>query len=120
MVLFEQELGNYIDLKALQAVSETEATQNVANEISSDIMFYNGACNNEFSAIQIESLLSILSRMELPEHEMGIAFAKYHYLEEQYSRFNAYSEQHAILNRYSYFYTMLVSERDKQAGISEK
>ena len=52
--------------------------------------------------------------MELPQHEMGAAFAKYHYLLEQYTRFKAIAERTAIKNRYSYFYTMLVSERDEQ------
>ena len=79
-----------------------------------NITFYSGACNDEFTATEIESLLAVINTMELPQHEMGAAFAKYHYLLEQYTRFKAISERTAIKNRYSYFYTMLVSERDKQ------
>jgi len=78
------------------------------------IAFYNGACNDEFTATEIESLIAVINTMELPQHEMGAAFAKYHYLLEQYTRFKAIAERTAIKNRYSYFYTMLVSERDKQ------
>ncbi|MBP1534944.1 MAG: replication initiation protein [Ruminococcus sp.] len=78
------------------------------------IAFYSGACNDEFTATEIESLIAVINTMELPQHEMGAAFAKYHYLLEQYTRFKAIAERTAIKNRYSYFYTMLVSERDKQ------
>ena len=78
------------------------------------IAFYSGACNDEFTATEIESLIAVINTMELPQHEMGAAFAKYHYLLEQYTRFMAIAERTAIKNRYSYFYTMLVSERDKQ------
>ena len=81
-----------------------------------NITFYSGACNDEFTATEIESLLAVINTMELPQHEMGAAFAKYHYLLEQYTRFKAIAERTAIKNRYSYFYTMLVSERDKQRG----
>lgn len=76
--------------------------------------FYSGACDDEFTVTEIESLIAIINTMELPPHEMGAAFAKYHYLLEQYTRFKAIAEHTAIKNRYSYFYTMIVSERDKQ------
>lgn len=78
--------------------------------------FFSGACNNEFSDKEIESLLSIVMTMELPEHELGVDFARYHYLNEQYTHFNAISEQQHIANRYSYFRAMLKAERDKQRG----
>lgn len=78
--------------------------------------FFSGACNNEFSDKEIESLLSIVMTMELPEHDLGIDFARYHYLNEQYTHFNAISEQQHIANRYSYFRAMLKAERDKQRG----
>lgn len=83
---------------------------------SDNIDFYAGACENEFTASEIESLIAVITTMELPQHEMGVAFARYHYLLEQYTRFKAIAERTAINNRYSYFYTMLVSERDKQRG----
>jgi len=81
-----------------------------------NITFYSGACNDEFTATEIESLLAVINTMELPQHEMGAAFAKYHYLLEQYTRFKAIAERTAIKNRYSYFYTMIQAERDKQRG----
>lgn len=82
--------------------------------------FYSGACDDEFKATEIESLIAVINTMELPQHEMGAAFARYHYLFEQYTRFKAIAERTAVKNRYSYFYTMLVSERDKQrAGDAE-
>ena len=81
-----------------------------------NIAFYGGACNDEFTATEIESLIAVINTMELPQHEMGAAFARYHYLLEQYTRFKAIAERTAIKNRYSYFYTMLVSDRDKQRG----
>lgn len=81
--------------------------------------FYSGACNDEFTAAEIESLMTIINSMELPQHEMGTAFAKYHYLLEQYTRFNAIAERTPIKNRYSYFYTMIQSKRDKQRAGAE-
>ena len=113
MTLSELGLENFINLEKIKEESTSFQNQS-SDDINSDIEFYRGACNNEFTAVQTESLLSVLNSMELPEHEMGVAFAKYHYLEEQYSYFNAYSEEHHIINRYSYFYKILVSERDKQ------
>ena len=121
MTLAELGLENFIDLEKIKKESESPQNQSSYDiDMNSDIEFYMGACNNEFTAVQTESLLSILNSMELPEHEMGVAFSKYHFLDEQYSYFNAYSEEHHIINRYSYFYKMLVSERDKQrAGGTE-
>lgn len=86
----------------------------------SNIDFYAGACENEFTAAEIESIIAIINTMQLPAHDMGTLFAKYHYLLEQYTRFKAIAERTAIANRYSYFYTMILSERDKQrAGDTE-
>ena len=66
------------------------------------------------------AIIAIINTMQLPAHDMGTLFAKYHYLLEQYTRFKAIAERTAIANRYSYFYTMIQSERDKQrAGDTE-
>ena len=78
------------------------------------IAFYSGACDDEFTPVEIESLLAILSNMELPPHEMGTLFSKYHYLLEQYTRFKAIAARTNIKNRYSYFYAMIISERERQ------
>ena len=88
--------------------NETEQNESTA--------FFSGACDDEFTATEIESLVTIVNTMELPPHEMGSVFAKYHFLLEQYTRFKAISERTTIKNRYSYFYTMIQSERDKQRG----
>ena len=121
MVLFEQDLECHIDLKALQTSSDNVDEQGYSideNDINGEIEFYMGACNNEFTEAQTDSLLSVIAGIELPDHVLGTQFAKYHYLEEKYLYFNAYSEQHTIANRYSYFYAMLVSERDKQNDVN--
>ena len=89
---------------------DTETEQNESTA------FFSGACDDEFTATEIESLVTIVNTMELPPHEMGSVFAKYHFLLEQYTRFKAISERTTIKNRYSYFYTMIQSERDKQRG----
>ena len=87
---------------------------------SDNIDFYAGACENEFNSTEIESLMAIINSMQLPAHDMGTLFAKYHFLLEQYTRFKAIAERTTIANRYSYFYTMIRSERDKQmAGDTE-
>lgn len=86
--------------------TDTEQNENTA--------FFSGACDDEFTAAEIESLVTIVNTMELPPHEMGAVFAKYHFLLEQYTRFKAIAERTNIKNRYSYFYTMIQSERDKQ------
>ena len=86
--------------------TDTEQNENTA--------FFSGACDDEFTAAEIESLVTIVNTMELPPHEMGAVFAKYHFLLEQYTRFKAIAERTSIKNRYSYFYTMIQSERDKQ------
>lgn len=83
---------------------------------NSNTDFYSGACDDEFTPTEIESLMTVINTMQLPPHEMGAAFAKYHYLLEQYTRFKAIAERTAIKNRYSYFYTMIQAERDKQRG----
>lgn len=109
MTLFEAELSEFIDLKKLR---EPEPDPVEEEEHG----FFAGACDNEFSEKEISSLLSIVSSMELPEHELGVDFARYHYLQEQYTHFNAISEQQHIANRYSYFRAMLKAEREKQRG----
>ena len=121
MVLFEQDLECHIDLKSLQTSSDNVYEQSdisIEDEKNTEIEFYMGACNNEFTEAQTDSLLSVIAGIELPDHVLGTQFAKYHYLEEKYLYFNAYSEQHTIANRYSYFYAMLVSERDKQNDVN--
>ena len=125
LTLFEQELEATLhpQTAALFAgmveppAQESQQLNLLPDEQSnSNTDFYSGACDDEFTAVEIESLIAVINTMELPQHEMGAAFARYHYLLEQYTRFKAIAERTAIKNRYSYFYTMLVSDRDKQRG----
>ena len=101
-------------------VQESEQHQlELCDTKSSNTDFYSGACDDEFTTTEIESIIAIVNTMQLSPHEMGISFAKYHFLLEQYTRFKAIAERTTIKNRYSYFYTMLVSERDKQRAGDE-
>lgn len=79
-----------------------------------DIDFYRSACDDEFSENEIQSILTLLNSIELPENEFGNNFAKYHYLLEKYNKFKAVADRTKIANRYRYFYTMIENERDKQ------
>ena len=102
------------------ATAEPQQLELCDTKTNDNIDFYAGACENEFTAAEIESIIAIINTMQLPAHDMGTLFAKYHYLLEQYTRFKAIAERTAIANRYSYFYTMIQSERDKQrAGETE-
>lgn len=96
------------------ATAEPQQLELCDTKTNDNIDFYAGACENEFTAAEIESIIAIINTMQLPGHDMGTLFAKYHYLLEQYTRFKAIAERTAIANRYSYFYTMIQSERDKQ------
>lgn len=126
-ILFHISKNNdYVDQLSLweyieQAAEQSEATQEPQLELfdtdteqNESTAFYNGACDDEFTATEIKSLVTIINSMDLPAHEMGTVFAKYHFLLEQYTRFKAIAERTTIRNRYSYFYTMIQSERDKQ------
>ena len=122
--------NDYVDQLSLfefmeQAAEQSEAAQEPQLELfdtnteqNESTAFFSGACDDEFTATEIESLVTIVNTMELPVHEMGTIFAKYHFLLEQYTRFKAIAERTTIKNRYSYFYTMIQSERDKQRGES--
>lgn len=118
MTLFESGVDNYIDLNDFK--QEAKPDFDKSDPYSSNIDFYMEACNNEFTFSEIESLLSIISTMELPEHRLGCQFSKYHYLQEQYTYFNAISQQQTILNRFNYFRAIIKAERDKQRGDYEQ
>ena len=128
LTLFEQELEATLHPQTVALFAgmveppaqESQQLNLLPDEQSnSNTDFYSGACDDEFTAVEIESLIAVINTMELPQHEMGAAFARYHYLLEQYTRFKAIAERTAIKNRYSYFYTMLVSDRDKQRAGDE-
>ena len=119
---------DYVDQLSLweymeQAAEQSGAAQEPQLELfdtntteNENTAFYAGACDDEFTAAEIESIVTIINSMELPPHEMGALFSRYHFLLEQYTKFKAIAEHTAIKNRYSYFYTMIQSERDKQRG----
>lgn len=114
MTLFELGVDNYIDLNDFKQEAKPDFEK--SDPYSSNIDFYMEACNNEFTVSEIESLLSIISTMDLPEHRLGCQFSKYHYLQEQYTYFNAISKQQTILNRFNYFRAIIKAERDKHRG----
>ena len=119
---------DYVDQLSLWEYMEQAAEQSGAaqepqlelfdtdTEQNESTAFFSDACDNEFTAAEIESFISIISTIDLPEHELGIQFARHHFLLEQYKKLKAIAERKEIKNRYSYFYTMIQSERDKQRG----
>lgn len=130
-------LDEFIELQPeserIELNDEYEVNSNVNNEIifndynsedihefakndktHNDLAFYNSACDDEFSENEIQSILTLLNSIELPENELGKNFAKYHYLLEKYNKFKAVADSTQIANRYRYFYTMIEKERDKQ------
>ena len=112
MSLLELDLKSFIDFDSLK---EPEKTIEPDSEFG-DLGFYSSACGDEFTTAQMESIMQIVNQMQLPPHEYGVSIAKYHFLLEHYSRFKAVAESTDIKNRYSYFYAMIKSERDKQQG----
>ena len=73
-----------------------------------------GACNDEFSPTQVNELIQILVTMYLPPHEMGVWFARYHYLAEKYARLNTEAEKCKITNRFNYLKKIIQSDREAQ------
>ena len=112
MSLLELDLKSFIDFDSLK---EPEKTIEPDSEFG-DLGFYSSACGDEFTTAQMESIMQIVNQMQLPPHEYGVSIAKYHFLLEHYSRFKAVAESTDIKNRYSYFYAMIKSEREKQQG----
>ena len=72
--------------------------------------FLAGACNNEFNELQVEHISNLIVNKELPEHQMGIEFARYDYLSEIYSKLNIYAEKNKITDRYAYFCKMIEND----------
>jgi len=79
-----------------------------------NLEFLSGACRNEFSPAQVNELIQILVTMYLPPHEMGVWFARYHYLAEKYARLNTEAEKRKIPHRFSYLKKIIQSDRDEQ------
>ena len=78
------------------------------------IEFVSGACHGEFSPAQMNELIQILVTMYLPPHEMGVWFARYHYLAEKYARLNTEAEKRKISHRFSYLKKIIQADRDEQ------
>ena len=73
--------------------------------------FLSGACNSEFSAEEMDLIMSMLGSISLPKHEQGAEFAKYHYLAEKYCLLNIEAKKHKISNRFKYFVKMLDNDK---------
>lgn len=60
------------------------------------------ACNNEFSAEEMTVIFSIISSASLPQNELGIDIARYHYLASKYAELNLQANRRKITSRFSY------------------
>lgn len=83
--------------------------QQIDNE-SEELALMSSACNDEFSAEEIEVLLSVIRTMNLPRHENGIEFARYHYLNQKYAYLNLLSKKGKIKHRFSYLQQMIKND----------
>jgi hypothetical protein len=80
------------------------------DDYSMQMDFYRDACrlgtqDPEFSAEQIEVLLSIIYTLpdnKLPSNDMGIEFRRYDYIHQKYALMCAYAAKNPIKNRFSY------------------
>ena len=74
--------------------------------------FFAIACDEEFSEIEMERIFKMIIKKQLPEHQMGIDFAREEYLSKMYSKFKVYAEKKQIQKerRYSYFCRMIEND----------
>lgn len=60
----------------------------------------------------MDYIFKLIKGKQLPEHQIGINFAREEYLEKIYSKFKIYAEKRNIQrkNRYNYFCRMLEND----------
>lgn len=75
--------------------------------------FFSSACGNEFSKAEIEVIFAMICTMDLPPHEMGVNFSRYHYLLEKYTMLNLAAEKTNIRERFSYFKAMIANDKEQ-------
>lgn len=111
----EEEVGErdykdsiYFDIPELAEMEEAEETE-IHTYKNKFLSFLAIACDEEFSEVEMEYIFKLIKGKQLPEHQMGINFAREEYLEKMYSKFKIYAEKKNIQkeNRYNYFCRML-------------
>lgn len=79
-----------------------------------NIYFLLDSCEGAFSFDEMELIFNIISTMNLPEHNDGIQFARFHYLSEKYATLKLEAKKRPINNKFKYFKTMLENDRRKE------
>lgn len=86
------------------------------NEIEPDDLISLACCIDadkslcEFSKTEMDYIKQLIAKKELPEDQMGIEFARHHYLYEMYQKLNVYAEKQEIENRYAYLCKMIEND----------
>ncbi len=98
----------YFDIPEFDEMEEAEETE-IHTYKNKFLSFLAIACDEEFSEVEMEYIFKVIKGKQLPEHQMGINFAREEYLEKMYSKFKIYAEKKNIQkeNRYNYFCRML-------------
>lgn len=98
----------YFDIPEFDEMEEAEETE-IHTYKNKFLSFLAIACDEEFSEVEMEYIFKLIKGKQLPEHQMGINFAREEYLEKMYSKFKIYAEKKNIQkeNRYNYFCRML-------------
>lgn len=81
---------------------------------SDNIAFLAGACDEEFTEAEMEHIFQLIANKPMPEHQMGINFAREEYLSKMYSKLNVYAERKKLKQerRYTYFCRMLENDTE--------
>lgn len=118
VVAIRFELETIADIIQNTPVPELEQLKE-ENQKNSTLDFLTSACEEEFTAEEMEVIFSIISTMQLPVHPEGLDFARYHYLAEKYAILKLEdkkkkAEKKKIENRFNYFKAMII--KDREAG----
>lgn len=94
---------------------EIEEKQNLFSEekySNDEIAFLASACDYEFSENEMEFFFSFLTehQAKLPPNDMGIKFARYHYLAAKFKELNVYTERKKVTNRFNYLKKMIEND----------
>lgn len=79
-----------------------------------NIYFLLDSCEGAFDFAEMELIFNIISTMNLPEHNDGIQFARFHYLSEKYATLKLEAKKRPINNKFKYFKTMIENDRRKE------
>jgi len=92
--------------------AEAEDEPRYKNE---NLAFLAGACDEEFTEIEMEHIFTLIANKPMPEHQMGINFAREEYLTKMYSKLNVYAERKKLKQerRYAYFCSMLENDKSE-------